>query len=395
MKQVAKTASKHRRRLLTYGLAGAALAFLMLYRLGTLVPGLSHSEATLVNTPLGWHGIYHHPYFLPLLVLRSAVFYTVSGFGDLLARLPTTFFGIAGIASFAYIIRRWHGARTAAFATAMFATSAWTLHVSRVVSFDVMYLSAIPILICSGLLLEKYSAKWLIFYGTLVIWGMMLYTPGLIWLILMTIFWQKDSIADGWKHFSKFWQRILYVFAGIIWLPLLIVNLLRPHQVVLWLGAPVNFEAPLTILKHFGAVFVHLFVRGPLYPDIWMGKAPILDIFGVVMVVIGIYFYATHPKAFRSRQLLAFFVAGVALVALNGLVGISLLVPMLYMVAATGIAYLLHEWLKVFPLNPFARAVGISLLAVAVFLSCLYNLRSYFIAWPHNNVTKTVFRYDR
>ena len=53
--------------------------------------------------------------------------------------------------------------------------------------------------------------------------------------------------------------------------------------------------------------------------------------------------------------------SGVVLVGLGGPVGLSILVPLLYVAVATGLAYLLHEWLKVFPNNPLARGFGIGL----------------------------------
>jgi hypothetical protein len=65
------------------------------------------------------------------------------------------------------------------------------------------------------------------------------------------------------------------------------------------------------------------------------------------------------------------------------------------MAIATGLAYLLRDWLKTFPNNPVARGVGIGLVVAAVGLSCIYNYRAYFIAWPHNTVTRTVFIYHR
>jgi hypothetical protein len=77
---------------------------------------------------------------------------------------------------------------------------------------------------------------------------------------------------------------------------------------------------------------------------------------------------------------------------LGGAAYLSLVVPLLYIFAATGIAYLLHEWLRVFPLNPVARKLGIGLVVVAVAVSCSYNLRAYYVAWPHNAATQTAFR---
>jgi hypothetical protein len=72
-----------------------------------------------------------------------------------------------------------------------------------------------------------------------------------------------------------------------------------------------------------------------------------------------------------------------------------LLIPLLYVFVATGIAYLLKEWLKVFPRNPVARNFGIGLLVIAIVTSVVYNVRAYYVAWPHAATTKAVFRYHR
>jgi len=123
--------------------------------------------------------------------------------------------------------------------------------------------------------------------------------------------------------------------------------------------------------------------------------APILDAFTLLAAALGIYFYAKHSKAWRSRTIVMMFAIGVILVALGGPVGLSLLVPLLYVTAAAGLAYILHDWLKVFPNNPLARGLGISLVALLVGLSCIYNLRAYYVAWPHNPDTKATFKYHR
>jgi hypothetical protein len=142
-------------------------------------------------------------------------------------------------------------------------------------------------------------------------------------------------------------------------------------------------------------VFVNLFVSGPHQPALWLGRAPILDVFTLAMCIIGLYFYGLHPRASRTKLLGSLFLIGAVLVALAGPVGLSLLVPILYIIAATGITYLIKEWLKVFPLNPLARGLGLGLVALAVTLACAYNLRAYFVAWPHNDNTHAVFHYRR
>lgn len=393
MKQMLRFLEKYRRQIVIGSILLLTLTALLVYRLGTLTPGLSLTEYSAANAKLGWHGLYHNPFYLPLTFVRSVVFFIFSDHGQLLTRLPNTLFGLLAIISFAYLIKRWHGVRTAFFATALFATSAWFLHISRLASFDVLYLTAMPMLILSGAAMHRDSKRVFTFYGSMFIWGAFLYVPGLVWLVLLTVYWQRGAIVTGWKHYSKAWQRIIYLALGLLWLPLLVRHLLRPHQLIVWFGFPQHLAAPLKLIKQFVGVFVHMFVRGPQYPELWLAKVPILDVFTLVACLAGLYFYIINRKAQRSRLLLSYFIIGVLLVGLHGPVSLALMVPLLYIVAGTGIAYLLYEWLQVFPLNPLARGVGIGLMTLAVCLSCVYNLRAYFVAWPHNQITVSVFHY--
>lgn len=386
----------HWRSIVFVVLATAFVCCLLLYRLGSLVHGLSADENKAANAILGLHGIYHQPLNLPLSIVRSIDFKLFPHHGQTLTRLPNAFFGLLSIVSFAWLLYIWHGRRTALFGTALFTCGAWTLHVSRLASFDVEYLWAIITLLLVHALLQRYQGNRLVIYGSLAIWGLFLYIPGLIWLVLVNGWWQRHEIVDAWDDLGTIWKRIVYVLVGLIWLPLLIWAFVRsPHAIRTWLGLPEHFASPLKLLKHFAGVWVHLFVRGPEYHQLWLGRAPLLDVFTLAACLAGIYFYIRHWRAGRSQLLFALFLVAVILVALGGPVSLSLAVPILYMWAAAGIAYILHEWLRVFPINPIARGLGIGLVTLAVVVSCLYNLRAYFVAWPHDPSTQTTFSVKR
>lgn len=378
-----------------WGVATLVVAWLLLYRLGSLTGGLSHGEVVASAAPVGWHGIYNAPLGLPLKIVRSVVFFLFSDHGQTLSRLPNVVFGGLSILSFAVLIRLWHGARVAALATALFAVGAWTLHVSRLASSDVMYLWAMPTLLVSHFLLRKYYKRSLVWLGSMIVWGLLLYIPGMIWLVAADVLLQRRFIVGGWREVEIWWKRCLYVLAGLIWLPLLVLDLTRSGEFARWLGLPAHFDSARLVLKHFVAVPVHLFIRGPEYPDLWLGRSPVLDIFALALCILGIYFYASRWKSPRSRYLLLMAVLGFVLIGIGGAVPLSLLVPLLYVAAATGLAYLLHEWFKTFPSNPLARGLGLGLVVFAVALSCVYNYRAYFIAWSHNSTTRATFHYHR
>jgi hypothetical protein len=111
----------------------------------------------------------------------------------------------------------------------------------------------------------------------------------------------------------------------------------------------------------------------------------------IVCFLAGILFYLSHIKAERTQLLLALSAIGLLLTAAGGAVPRSLLVPLIYLVSFGGLAYILHYWLKLFPVNPIARRTGISLVAIAVALACAYNVRHYFVAWPHNPATQAAY----
>jgi hypothetical protein len=390
LRTIAKFITVHGRTLSLLALALALVAGLLLYRLGTLVPGLSPIEHASSKAIYGWDGLYHHPFDLPLTIIRSIVFSITNHHGAFLTRLPNTLFGLMSIGLVGVLIKFWHGNRTAILATALYACNAWLLHISRLASSDVLYLWAIPLLLVLQLLMLRYGKRRLVLFGGMATCGLLLYIPGMVWFVLLSLYWQRGAIQAGWKQFTKQWQRGLYAMSGLIWLPLLFARLTTLTSLKTWVGLPQHFDISL-IGHQLAFIPVHLLIRGPIDSQRWLGHAPLLDIFSLTIVVTGIWFYVSRFRATRSRLLGSYGLLAVVLVALGGPVGLSVLVPLLYILAATGIAYLLYEWLRVFPKNPIARRLGIGLVSVAVLVSCSYNLRAYFVAWPHNRTTLSTF----
>lgn len=375
-------------------LASVLLGALFLFKLGLLTSGISQTELQAANKSLGWHGLYHDPLNASINFLRSGVFCLYPNFDAGLLRLSNAIFGIIGVIAFYFVIRSWHGYKIAWLTTLMFATSAFTLHVSRVATYDVMYFIAVPLIFFNYLLLRKYpGSKWA-FLFSLAVWLNLIYTPGLVWLAFISMYAQKDCLTNSFKALNKVWKSVSGAFVAAA-LGLLGYLLYLNHDIMRWLGLPESFASPLMMLKQFAGVFVHLFVRGPQYPEIWLGRAPVLDVFALAMCIIGIYFYATHLSASRTKALYLYGGVGIILVALNGPVSFALLVPLLFFLISTGITYIRQQWLYVFPANPIARNFGIGLILIAIGFSCIYNLRSYFIAWPHNKTTQATFSYNR
>jgi hypothetical protein len=392
-KRVGKRQPKLSSRQLLIAICGLGIiVFLMIYRLGSLTHGLTTAESSVTSISLGWHGLYRHPLNLPLNILRSIDFKIFASPGQTLIRLPNAVLGGLTIIAFSVLLWLWYGTRTAAFGAIMFASAAWTLHVSRLASYSVEYLAAITFFLLSNAILQKHPKNKYAYIAINLVWGLLLYVPGMVWFIALNIWRQRREVKYGYRQQSGLITKPLYFLSLIIWIPLLALDFIRiPNDLVLWLGLPTKLSPSLTIIKEFFGTFTHIFFRGPEYPSLWLGKAPILDLFSLIVAVIGIYFYAKHIKAGRSRLLFTSFLIGAVLIGLGGSVDLSIVIPIVYLWIAAGIAYLLQQWLAVFPKNPIARGIGYGFIVLAVGLSCTYNLRSYFVAFPNNPTNQAVF----
>jgi hypothetical protein len=379
-------------RILTAILVGIlAVCFIMLFRLGSITGHLSPEETTRQLFASSWHHLVNDPLYLPQSFVQWLILTIIPHHGLTVTRAASPVFGVLSLIAFAYVLRRWYGVRSAVYGTILFGLSSWLLHVSRYAGPQVLYLWALPTLLALTIAWERHKVG-ATHYLLIAVLATLLYVPGVIWLLLVVLALQPQLFAISWRKLSNPFGRIggLILFLVLV-APLAYALISHPALSRNWLGLPSHF-ASLNVLAHNALHSVSFFVfRGPADATVWLPRLPILDFFTMVLAVIGVIFYAQHWQAPRTRMLAILFIVGAVLFALGGPVTISLLVPMVYLFVAAGLGYLLHEWLQVFPRNPLARGLGFALIGIAVALSCLYNVRSYFVAWPHNAQTKAAF----
>jgi hypothetical protein len=191
----------------------------------------------------------------------------------------------------------------------------------------------------------------------------------------------------SWPHLTGYIAAAIALLVPLVWG---LIN--EPSQLQLWLGLPSDLTV-IEGLRQLAAVPLHLMVRGPEAPLLWLGHRPILDVFTVVMALIGTFWLLRHAKAHRLTFLLITGLLAWIICALRpiGLASLSLIVPVLYFAATAGIQVMLRRWLEIFPRNPFAKWLAYGLLAVVVSGSVLLSTREYFVAWPNNTETRQQF----
>ena len=374
---------------LIFGVLFAALGGLLFYKLGTLLPGYNASEVASYQASTNIRYIFDNPFNAPFTLATHALTY-ISNQSFLLTRLAATAFGLVTLAAFCWLLNHWYGRRTAFLGTALFGTSAWFLHTARFGGPEVLLFGLIT-LVAAGVWLKQ-TSKPLALIFTFAVAAALLYVPGMIWLLILTTLWEWRTIDRIFKnHLWMVSLGALLIVAAIA--PLAWAIYRTPSLWKTYLGLPAEgWPQIMEVLHNLYQVplaFIYNFKDANAAG--WLGNLPILDIFCLAMLVLGGYLFIANSRLSRVKVVAVALLAGFLLVILGGSVGLSIMVPFLYIIVAAGVGYLIDQWYKVFPRNPIAQLVGIALVSLAILTACIYNGRQYFIAWPLNSATKAVY----
>lgn len=374
-------------RWMTAGGIGLLLAMLYTWQLDSLVPALNTSEAAIqqqvardelslqqaITTDQNFLHYSVALYMLQLFSLESIFALRFVGVG----------LAILSIVGFFYLISRWHTLRVSVFATVLYASSAVTLHTARVIDESTMYL-LVPVLLALAWY-AKHTDKTVARYTALtVVASLVLYIPGLFFVAGAVLLWQRKQLLVALKKTNKY---PLTVFGGIgvVLVGLLLFSwVLRQNSFLLWAG--VSLTDGLPSVMGYGRQLVttatELFFVGPNDPTRWVGTAGLINPFVTVLFLMGLYSYVMQRQLDRVIVIGIVLAVLLALSGLGGAVDAFVIVPVVYIVAATGIALLLQQWFTVFPKNPIARMFGLFCIVFAVAVTVQYNVQRYFIAWP-------------
>lgn len=372
--------------------AAFVLLFMLLwFRLGSLTFGNAAAvETASRQAASSWHAIIDNPLYAPYTIVQRLVMLTGHD-GITSMRLVTTMWAIIAMVLFYLVARQWHSVRVAGLATWLFISSSWFLHTARLATPEILWLVSILALVVLFSPRREGPSSWLSFPILIATLGAILYVPGMVWLVLLSIILRRDNIADAWAASRNVLVRIVSILGGLVMLAPLARGLAQSSPLLKqWMGID-QFASATIMAKQFLSVPKQLFISGPLDPVHWLGRLPLLSVFEIVMFIIGAYFYASHLRAARSRFIIILSLLAWLIIGIGGLVSLSLIVPVVYLVLTTGIAYMLHEWFKVFPNNPIARSIGIAVIAVAILLTSIFQTRSYFVAWRYSPETSKVF----
>ena len=369
-------------------ICGAGVAIFVLgYKLGSMTPGYSAAELASLQGVGSLRAIAENPLFLPFklgeyIVIKLGVDLPV------VVRGVSALIGFFCVWGFYLLLKRWHTRRIAILGTLMFLCSTWFLATARSATPSVLYIFNILSIIFIGALVHQKKASKTSLLLAAICAALLVYSPGMIWLLAIGVLWQFKGIVSLLKQNPVWlWLGASIIF-GLLLVPAIYATYHNPRFILDVLAIP-KVIVPIEMAKRVVLVPAQLFVRGP-EGSYWLARLPFMDLFSGAMFAVGFYNYYLRFKLSRTQFLIWLSVVLIVLIAVLSVPTVTML-PIVYVIIAAGITLLLQQWFTVFPLNPLARNLGFAVMVLAVLASSWFQASRYFIAWRYNSVTQSTY----
>ncbi len=307
--------------------------------------------------------------------------------------ISLVFFFITSLSMY-YTLKHWHTKKAALLATAAFSTNAVVLTVGRL---GTPLVAVFGWFIFTAMLLWQVHGKSNRIIPGIVMLGIafLLYTPGAPWFFVIFAFFYWDRFRSAFKNVRTGSVVFSGIIALIIMSPLIVAFVRNTSLISNWLLLPESFtikDIARSVLE-VPSAFVY---RMPQDPLINVGTLPVFDLAGGFLFLMGLYAYHKKLQLDRTRLIIAMGLVSVIVGAFGeSTTGVVVALPFAYCIAAAGVEFLLDEWNRIFPKNPFAKSFGLMAVTTVVLFGCYYQLTRFLVVWPQTPDTRTTYSLPR
>ncbi len=356
--------------------------FTLLYRLGDLLPGINSLEADTAAKSMSVVDLLKYPVDFIYHLLQYA---SISSLGPsaFALRLPGVILAGLTLTLFFYIVENRFSKRAAIVSTLLLVSSSWFLNFARLGTTSTLTVFLVLLLFFLSIKLnQKHSRFWLLLLVSAA--ALSVYSPYFIYLLVTGVLLSYPSLRAYLKVAKNRDLYLALALFTVLVLPLIFsaVNNFEIAKELLVL--PDRFPNPSEYLQNIFGVVGHVIWRSEAFPVLHLGTLPMLEIFSVSMVALGLYHYDHELSRHLSRLVLGGVVVVIALLAVNGdQSDYALLLPFVYFVLAGGLVILFTQWNEIFPKNPLARLIAVVPISILLFIVGSYHVERYFVAWPN------------
>lgn len=356
--------------------------FVLFWRLGSLLPGISLLEAKSGIISSNWRLLIDNPVDAPYHLIQKLSI-LIFGPGAMGLRITSAILAVFGLLLFYKILAANFSRRVAISGALIFATSSWLLSFARTGIPAMMTIFLALLLVYAAMkVYETRKLRWLLTLATAA--GLGIYSPYFIYLLLigLVISWSTIGGLRGQLH--KNYAGVTLIWFVILILPLVYAVSRSPDIGMVLLGIPTTWPSLHQFINQIGTTISFLFWRSSLSWSLHLGTLPMLDIFSAAMFTLGLYHLDQNVSRALSQYTLVAMSIMLLIISINPTpLSFAILLPFVYMLVASGIVMLFSQWYEIFPRNPIARMTIIVPLLLVISTTVWYHYQRYFVAWAH------------
>ena len=385
--------TQHWRGLLAGTIIATIAAITLSLQITTLIDGQNKYETAtlhhLETFPNPTERMINAPYLIPAYIIGSNINEMLIG-----ARITSVVFCLIATVALFILLKRWFSIQIASVGSLLFITSSWVLAIShQATPLILLVLTPLVLIISLTRFANEKKHSYGAFLQLICAVALALYVPYMFWPVAVV----SGTVALLYRHKLATLNRKQIVVAAIVFaallVPLFISITQYPGQIKEVLGIPIAMPSLGEYSNNFMWQFSTLFFVSQPFPELYLGRLPLLDIFSVAMTLLGIYHFAKYmPK--RRKFSFAVLIAVLLIIVPLSIPyqpPMTAYIAIIYIFIAAGVYELLQQWFNFFPRNPFARNTAVVLVSVLIGMAALYNLQKFYIAWPNAPETKAVY----
>lgn len=381
------------RYVLGYTIGGLIIIAIMLFNLFFVTGGIRIAEQSSAVASGALAFAHFDPQTvinLPYHVLQRASF-ALFDVSELSIKLPSLIIGLFAILGCYLLIASWFRRNVAVITTIIAATMPAMLYAAQDgtptiyaigISFWLLYAAT-----CVSRAIRP-QMFWIVLFFILL--ALNLYTPLGIWLniaILSTIPFHPHIRLRA-RRFNVNHLAIAGAVGFVLVAPLVYSLTVKPAIGLTLLGIPTETPDIMANLNQLGNYY---FGSANIGSSVYL--EPLFPIATMLLVVIGIYRFVRIKYTARTYVAWLWVIILMPMLLLNP-ESFMMILPLVVIMIAMGIASLIREWYVLFPRNPYARIVGLIPLGVIVAGIAITNTYHYLAGYHYTPAIASSYRKD-
>ena len=382
------------RYVIGYTLIGLLLAGLLLFA-GLFLPGgLSNSEmnsavrsASLSFSDPSTLAVTNLPYY----ALQAGIF-AVFGISVFTIKLPSLILALFSAIGLVLLLRRWFKPNIAVLASLIAISTGQFLFIAQSGTPSVLYIFWPIALLLLGTQItrvKKFRLLWKVLFAITA--ALSLYTPlsiyPLIAIVLAIVL--HPHLRNVVRRLSKVRIASVSLLFLLLIAPLVWLITISPQLGLTLLGAPSSWPPDLgsnafTVLRQY-----FLFWE----PSTTSVMTPVFGLGSAILIGLGVYRLVRTRETTRSYLIILWIVCLLPVLLLNPNFTTVTFVPSVLMLAA-GLTSLISYWYRLFPLNPYARIVGLIPIVILVTALVITGLARYVYGYHYSPQVAPLFSKD-